>query len=64
MRQISQKVPQSTFHIQVLFSLKHPILKAFLVKNHPNHEKTLLAFKKKKKLSDYSECEDLAKCEK
>ena len=43
MRQISQKVPRSTFYILVIFSLKHPILEAFLVKNHPNHEQPLLA---------------------
>ena len=37
-----QKVPLSTFYILVLFSLKHPILEAFLIKNHPNHEKIIL----------------------
>ena len=35
MRQISHKVPQSTFYILVLFSLKYPILEAFFVKENP-----------------------------
>jgi hypothetical protein len=34
MRRISPKVPQSTFYSLVLFSLKHPIFVAILVKNN------------------------------
>ena len=48
MRRISQKVPLSTFYILVLYSLKHPILEVFLVKNHPNNEKPLSATKNMK----------------
>ena len=50
MRQIFQKVPQSTFYVLVLISLKHPILEAFLVKNHRIMDETLLATTKYKNL--------------
>ena len=43
MRRISPKVPRSTFYSLVLFSLKHPIFVAILVKNHQIMKKTLLA---------------------
>ena len=43
MRLISQKVPWITIYILVLFCLKHPILEAFLVKNHSIMKKILLA---------------------
>jgi hypothetical protein len=43
MRRISPKVPQSTFYSLVLFSLKHPIFVAILVKNQQIMKKTLLA---------------------
>ena len=43
MRQIFQKVPLSSFHILVLFSLKHPSFEEFLAKNHQIIKKTLLS---------------------
>ena len=45
MRRISPKVPRSTFYSLVLFSLKHPIFVAILVRNHQitKKKKTLLA---------------------
>ena len=44
MRRFSPKVPRSTFYSLVLFSLKHPILWQFWLKNHQiKKKKTLLA---------------------
>ena len=37
----------------LVYSPKHPILEAFLVKNHPNHEKPILE-KKGGQLSPYT----------
>ena len=49
MCRIFQKIPLSAFYILVLFSLKHPILDALLVKNQPNHFKPFFENKQKKK---------------